>query len=149
MQPDLMRRYFFGWFGMLLLALLNGAFRGIALTPLFGDLHGHQLSSLILVGLFVLYFRYLLRRYRIISSSEAWVVGAMWFAMTVVFEFGFGRFVAGNSWERLLQDYNILKGRVWSLVLVAIFVGPYVISRRARRLNSESHGPDNSPAIPF
>ena len=42
--------------------------------------------------------------------------------MTVAFEFGFGHFVAGHSWQRLLGDYNLLEGRVWLLFLLWILV---------------------------
>jgi hypothetical protein len=49
--------------------------------------------------------------------------------MTVLFEFLFGRFVAGKSWEELLQAYNILTGNLWLLVLVVIAVSPYLAAR--------------------
>jgi hypothetical protein len=50
----------------------------------------------------------------------------MWLAMTVVFEFGFGHFIVGNPWRRLLHDYNVLQGRVWGLFVLWITVAPYV-----------------------
>jgi hypothetical protein len=50
----------------------------------------------------------------------------MWLAMTITFEFGFGHFVAGDPWSRLLHDYNILEGRVWGLFLLWVTVSPYV-----------------------
>ena len=39
--------------------------------------------------------------------------------------------VAGHSWARLLADYNLFAGRVWSLFLVWITVAPYVTWRLA------------------
>jgi hypothetical protein len=53
--------------------------------------------------------------------------------MTITFEFGFGHFVAGHSWAKLLADYNILQGRVWSLFLVWITVLPFVVFKVAAR----------------
>jgi hypothetical protein len=32
----------------------------------------------------------------------------MWGVLTLAFEIGFGRFVVGATWERLLADYNVL-----------------------------------------
>jgi len=32
-------------------------------------------------------------------------------------------------WGKLLQDYNILEGRLWVLVLFAVFMAPFVIFR--------------------
>jgi apolipoprotein N-acyltransferase len=44
---------------------------------------------------------------------------------TIAFEFGFGHFVAGHSWSKLLADYNVFNGRLWLLVLVWITIMPY------------------------
>lgn len=44
------------------------------------------------------------------SAGQAIGIGLMWLAMTVVFEFGFGHFIVGNPWSRLLHDYNVLYG---------------------------------------
>ena len=51
-------------------------------------------------------------------------VGALWTALTVAFEFGFGRCVMHKSWEALFADYNFLAGRVWLLVPLTTFYGP-------------------------
>jgi len=41
-------------------------------------------------------------------------IGLVWLAMTVAFEFLFGDYVAGHSWDRLLHDYNLFAGRLGS-----------------------------------
>ncbi|MDH3304787.1 MAG: hypothetical protein OEM50_03900 [Gammaproteobacteria bacterium] len=46
--------------------------------------------------------------------------------MTIVFELGFGHFVPGRSFSRLVADYNLLQGRVWVLFLVWVAVMPYL-----------------------
>jgi hypothetical protein len=51
-------------------------------------------------------------------------MGTLWLVLTVVFEFGFGRYVAGNSWNALLAQYNVLKGMVWVFVPVTTFIAP-------------------------
>lgn len=50
----------------------------------------------------------------------------MWLGMTIIFEFGFGHYIMKNSWPKLLGDYNIFAGRVWSLFLVWITIAPYL-----------------------
>ena len=35
-------------------------------------------------------------------------------------------YAAGHSWTKLFQGYNILKGRVWSLVLIWTAVASYL-----------------------
>jgi hypothetical protein len=59
-------------------------------------------------------------RWRPVSGRQAIAVGLIWLVMTVAFEFVFGHYVAGHSWERLLYDYDLPAGRLWSLVLAWI-----------------------------
>jgi apolipoprotein N-acyltransferase len=56
-------------------------------------------------------------------------IGLIWLVLTVMFEFGFGHFVAGHSWQRLLQDYNIRAGRVWLAILLWVAFAPYLFFR--------------------
>jgi len=52
------------------------------------------------------------------------LIGAFWAILTIGFEFGFGHYVMGRPWDYLLADYNILKGRLWSLVLLTMLIAP-------------------------
>jgi hypothetical protein len=47
--------------------------------------------------------------------------------LTVAFEFLFGHYVANHPLSRLIQDYNLLSGRLWALVLLAVTAAPYVV----------------------
>ncbi|MDY6953749.1 MAG: hypothetical protein SWE60_19755 [Thermodesulfobacteriota bacterium] len=49
--------------------------------------------------------------------------------MTILFEFLLGHFLLGHSWGRLFHDYNLLKGRLWSLLLVWTALAPYLFYR--------------------
>ena len=73
-----MRKYFLAWFGMLVLAIANGALRQAALVPVFGDLTAHQISSATLIIIFCVYFWILSGRWKIGSAKEAWRIGVMW-----------------------------------------------------------------------
>ncbi|MDP2365724.1 MAG: hypothetical protein Q8M94_18395, partial [Ignavibacteria bacterium] len=53
-------------------------------------------------------------------------VGIVWLFLTILFEFGFGHYVMGNSWQKLLHDYNLAEGRVWSLFLVWLVIAPFI-----------------------
>jgi hypothetical protein len=111
--------YSASWLGMVILAILNGTIREKAYGNIMGELPAHQLSTLtgpILLGMYILMLTGL---FRIESSSrQAFLIGSIWLLMTVVFEFIFGHYVMGHPWKRLLNDYNILKGRIWSLMLL-------------------------------
>ena len=67
------------------------------------------------------------------TSREALAIGGSWALLTILFEFGFGHWVVGDSWFRLLQAYNLADGRVWAAVPLWTLVGPEVIRRRRVR----------------
>lgn len=119
-------RYILAWFLFIPVAIANGAFRELGYKSMVGDLPAHWISTLLFFVLLALYLWFLGRWWRIRSSVQAWFIGAMWFGLTVMFEFGFGHYVMGHPWAKLLHDYNLLQGRVWVLVLVALSVGPRI-----------------------
>jgi hypothetical protein len=122
-------KYFIAWFPMIVIAIANGTIREAWYKPKVGDLRAHQVSTVSLIVLFAMYVWAIGRVWKIESAGQAWVIGLIWLAMTVAFEFGFGHLIAGHSWRELLHDYNLAAGRIWSLVLIAILLAPYVSFR--------------------
>jgi hypothetical protein len=49
-------------------------------------------------------------------------VGIAWLLLTVAFEFLAGHYLFHNPWARLLEDYNVFRGRIWVLVLLTTLV---------------------------
>ena len=125
----MLMKYFLAWFPMTVIAIANGAMRELLYKESLGEMAAHRLSTASLIFLFGIYVFIIMRIWRLQSSRHAIFIGCMWFAMTVAFEFGFGHYVAGNPWSRLLANYNILAGRVWLLVLIWILTLPYIIYR--------------------
>jgi hypothetical protein len=125
----LISRYLFFWLILAVVAIANGILRQATYGRHLSDLAAHQLSTLtgiLLTGGVVFALNHF---WPIHAAKEAWIIGVCWLLMTVVFEFGFGHYVAGHSWARLFADYNLLEGRVWSLFLAWITVVPYLIWR--------------------
>ncbi len=118
--------YVICWFGLAVLAIINGALREKLYGPFMKELSSHQLSTFIGIIIFICYIWIITGVWKISSSFEAVSIGIIWLFMTVLFEFVFGHFVMKCSWEKLFNDYNIKKGRVWILVLVWITAAPYV-----------------------
>ncbi|HUU55739.1 MAG TPA: hypothetical protein VMW93_00225 [bacterium] len=122
------------WLVLAVLAVLNGILRNYTYGPLIGEQAAHVLSSLILVGVVLAVAYVFLRLVRLdYGLADLLAVGAGWVALTVAFEFLFGHYVAGHPWSRLLADYNLLRGRVWALVLLAVFVAPLIAGKLAPR----------------
>jgi hypothetical protein len=125
----LISRYLFFWLILAAVAILNGVLRQATYGRHLSELAAHQLSTLTGILLTGGVVWALNRFWPIRSAQEAWITGVCWLLMTVAFEFGFGHYVAGHSWARLIADYNLLEGRVWSLFLAWITVVPYLTWR--------------------
>lgn len=114
------------WFTFPFVAILNGALREVAYKKLVGDLAAHQISTATGIFFFGIIFYFIFKKWKIESSKHAIFTGIIWLGLTILFEFGFGHYIMGNPWEKLLHDYNLAEGRVWSLFLVWITVAPFV-----------------------
>ena len=118
------RAWLIAWLGGPVIGVANGTVRELAYKDRVGERAAHQLSTAGALGLFGAYFDVLARRHPLPSTRVALQVGAAWLVLTIAFEFGFGRGVAHTSWEELLADYDLRRGRLWPLVLAWIALGP-------------------------
>lgn len=129
-----MKRYLFivkifvVWFLFTPIAIINGTVRNYVYQSLIGELAAHQLSTLIGVILFFFLVFFMMKK-EIVGRSQKtnFLIGLSWVMMTIIFEFLFGHYIAGHSWEKLFFDYNILEGRVWSLFLISVLFIPLSI----------------------
>ncbi len=122
------------WLVLTVLAVLNGTLRNYTYARALGEYAGHVLSSLIFVAVVFAVTYAFLRLARVdYGTGDLLAVGGIWLALTVAFEFLFGHYVVGHPWSRLLADYNIVKGRAWTLVLLAVFLAPLVAGNLVRR----------------
>jgi hypothetical protein len=121
------------WLGGPVIGIVNGSLREALYRDAVGDLRAHQISTATGIGLFAAYFVALERRDPLPDDRTALRVGALWLVLTVLFEFGFGRRVARQSWEQLLADYDLRRGRLWPVVLACLGLVPLVTRRIARR----------------
>ncbi len=127
-----------GLWGLLVVsAILNAMLRQGVLIPALGESAGRAMSSVTLSGA-ILAMAYLFLNWSDIerSASDLWLMGVIWVVLTVLFEFGFGHYVMGNSWDTLLSDYNVFEGRIWVLVLVTALLSPYLMGSLAERLGA-------------
>jgi hypothetical protein len=127
------------WLLFAVLAVGLGALRVTLLEPLVGEPVAHVLGTLAGCALFLaLIFRFVRwtdQRFPVARAKPRLVaLGLFWTILTIAFEFGFGHYVMGHSWARLLADYNLLAGRLWVLVLLTLYAGPrlsgWVLARR-------------------
>ena len=121
------------WFGILLLAVLNGALREDVLTLRLGLIAGTMFSGAILCCCIfaVAYAAY--PWWGQVDAGIFWKIGGLWVALTVTFEVLFGIYVRGESWRTLLGAYTFKDGNLWSLVLVSTLTAPAITARMRRR----------------
>jgi hypothetical protein len=112
------------WFGLMMVAIANGAFRTRILVPHLDEPVAYVISTLILCCLILLVALLTIKWIRPPTPRAAWHVGLLWFVLVLAFEFLAGHYVFGQPWERLLEDYNLAHGRVWILVLVTCLAAP-------------------------
>lgn len=121
------------WSLLMAAAILNGALRDFAITPVFGAAAALPLSGISLSLLIFLVTVILLPRLGTLSSGQCRIIGVQWLCMTLLFEFVFGCYVAGKSAAQLLQAYDVTTGNLWVLVLLVTLVSPCLAARlRAR-----------------
>jgi hypothetical protein len=120
-------RWIAAWPGGALLGVFNGTARQVLYARRTGDRTAHQLSTATMIALLAAYFVALDRRWPLQTRARALRVGSGWLALTAMFEFGFGRWVAKEEWSDLLADYDLAHGRLWGLVLAWTALGPVAV----------------------
>jgi hypothetical protein len=111
------------WLIFMITAIINGMFRVAILLPSLNEYRAHVVSTLLLCLALLIEISLFLD---IVGDySQGWLIalGVLWTVLTVAFEFGFGRMM-GQSWATLLENYNLLRGRIWPLVLLVVLLTP-------------------------
>jgi hypothetical protein len=108
---------------------LHGALRILVLAPRIGELRARQIGALtgsLLIFLICLAtFRWL----RAQSARALLGIGALWVVLTVLFEIVLGRLVFHFDWDRILADYDLRRGGLMGIGLVALLFIPVLVAR--------------------
>ena len=117
------------WLGFLAVAIASGIIREKFLVPGLGPLAGRALGTL-LVGLIIfgLIYAYI-GRLKGATRASLFKLGLCWTMATIAFEFLFGQYVMGHSWESRWADYQVLQGRFWPLGLIVTLWGPLFVQK--------------------
>ena len=122
------------WVLMIPVAILNGAFREAVVRPRVGELRAHQVSVATgSVGFLALVSALWRGEAGRIDDRDLFRMGVGWLVATILFEFGFGHYLRGFSWQQLLHDYNVRAGRMWVVVLLVILFSPLMVKRMVTR----------------
>jgi len=122
------------WFGMLVLAMLNGIARDMLLAPAFGISVAQPVSGITLCILIFAVSYFSLTFIGATGVREYLGVGLFWVCLTLVFEYLFAHYVLGMSWQQVNQIFNILQGNLFSLALLVTAIGPLLAAKLAGNL---------------
>jgi len=128
-------KYTLVWLLMPFIGILNGTIREFGYKKYMSELLAHQVSCLTGIFLFGLFVWALSLKWKIQSTNQALIIGLIWFVLTILFEFVFGYYVMEHPWSRLFNDYNLLAGRLWIIVLLFTSLAPYIFFKFRSQLN--------------
>jgi hypothetical protein len=122
-------RQILAWAALPVAAVANGALRDLTYGRRMSETASHSLAVAPLAAVVSVWAGLLARRWPLRSRRAALGVGAAWLGLTLLFEFGLGR-ARGVSTEQMLADYDMRRGRLWPLALVAVAAAPLLAYRR-------------------
>lgn len=121
-------RVFLTWLLFIAAETVHGALRGLFLVPVVGEHRAGQLGvgigSCIALAVAWASVRWIGRR-----PAVGWLqIGAVWTALTLIFEVGLGR-ALGFGWDRIAADYDLTRGGLMIFGVAVVFVAPYLAAR--------------------
>ena len=117
------------WLLLVAAAIGNGALRELALVPRLGEATSHGVSTVLLAAVIAVVTLVSIGWLAPATLTDAIRIGMLWLALTLAFEFGFGHWIAGDSWRALLDDYNVRAGRIWVLIPLVTALAPAAMAR--------------------
>ena len=116
------------WAIIIPLAFLNGALRELVIEPLIGYKYANPISCFILCCLaFIVSFLLIPRLGK--GTSKVYIkMGLLWVLLTIVFETVLGLLI-GNSFQEIINAYNITSGNFWLLVVIFIGFIPFLVGK--------------------
>lgn len=113
--------YLLTWLFLFFAGFINGLIREFVYKQYVGELTAHQISTFTLILFITVIVWFIYRRRPLENYSQCVMIGIIWIVMTVTWEFIFGHYVMGHSWEKLLYDYRIRDRRIW--ILAVLWIG--------------------------
>ena len=117
------------WLVMIMAEIVHGIARAIFLVPHVGEFRSNQIGvftgSIIILVIALAFGRWI----GAARPAQLLMVGTLWLGLTLAFEFLFGRFVMGLSWERLAADYNVLEGGLLPLGMLVLLLSPLIAGK--------------------
>ncbi len=125
------------WLALPVLAVANAALRELALLPMLGPELAQPLSGLMLIAIIALYSFALFRR-AIVSAGRAaaWLLGAIWAGLTLIFEYALISASHQQPLTRLAETLSpsaVAGGNLFALAVILLALAPRLFHRKPAR----------------
>jgi len=114
---------------MVIAAVVNAGIREKLLVPAIGPCIALPVSGLVLSIVIFLVVFLTIPLVGSLTGRRYFYVGLYWAVLTLSFELLFGHFAAGKSWQEIMQVFNVRKGDLFILVLLATLISPWLSAR--------------------
>ena len=120
---------FRAWAAIAVAMIANGILRETVIRPAVGSRAAEVISVLLGIAIITIMTRWLLRPLAGAALHVLVRAAADLVLLTVAFEFLFGRYVDGKSWQQLVDNYAIWRGKLWPIALTCVALMPFVWGR--------------------
>lgn len=117
------------WLLLMAVEFIHGTIRTLWLSPAIGDFTARQISVFTGSFLMLTIVLFCIGWIGFEKKRELVALGIFWLILTLLFEIGLGHFAFGYSWEKIGEDYNILKGGLLPIGLLLLALSPPVAAK--------------------
>lgn len=122
------------WASLVVAATFIGGLGNLFLSDRIGRYATHVVDASIMVAAIYGLSYLFVTAHEIVDARLLLGIGLVWAVLAVGLELLIGRAVLGEPWARLRRVYNIKTGRLYSIVLLALLLSPYIASLHAAAL---------------
>lgn len=121
-------RAFLVWLIIIVAETLHGILRNLFLAPRIGDFRARQVGVFIATFLIFIISLFFIKFIKATDKKQLLFIGVGWVVLTLLFEVSLGRFLH-LSWNRILSDYNLLKGGLMPIGLLFMMLSPLAAAK--------------------
>lgn len=114
------------WLLIVVIAIVNGVLREILIAPMVGIEAALPVSGITLSAAIFLFSLMTVSFIGALETKTYLFIGMYWVLLTLSFEFIFGHYVVGKSWDEIMQVFNIQKGNLFIVVLFVTAFSPWL-----------------------
>lgn len=134
----MIKKTIFIWLSIIPLAILNAGLREKVLTPLIGTEYSLAISGITLIIFIFIVTFILLPKLGKGKPKVYWQIGFLWIMLTLIFETSMGIFM-GNTFEQIVNAYDITNGNLWLLVVIFIGFAPRLVAHMKHYYTSKEN----------